>query len=40
MREENRLKVFERRFLRKVCGPRVTTLLGNGGDCMISGFMI
>jgi len=34
LREERKLKVFEKMVLRRIVGPRRDEVTGNGGDCI------
>jgi hypothetical protein len=40
LREEYRLRVFEDRVLRRICGPKRDEVTGNGESCTVGSFII
>jgi len=39
LRDEHKLRVFENRVLRKLCGSKAEEVAGNGGECVLRSFI-
>jgi hypothetical protein len=40
LKEEHRLRVFENRVLRRICGAKRDDVRGNGGSCTVRNFIV